>query len=316
MIRYSLVFFAGFVSGTALLFSSTLFPSAEVSADCFQQFSLTNKNIECEEYAEARDRMQNLSRLFEEKEAELKSQKKITRMSVWVRDLNTRQWAALNYLEQYIPASLMKVPLMLVFYKAAEFDPGLLQRTIVYNESDSREQYVPPEQALTPGTAYTVDALINHMIRYSDNSVLHLLANEIDPAVFVNTLSELGLQVVSDSDTVNFVTVKTYANVFRTLYNASYLNRELSQKALTLLTSTHYKGIAEPLPSSVTVAHKFGERPLVDAQNTLKTVQLHDCGIVYKKERPYSLCIMTEGDDFNELDSVIKEISKLVYDNM
>lgn len=44
------------------------------------------------------------------------------------------------------------------------------------------------------------------------------------------------------------------------------------------------------------------------------TKELHDCGIIYYPERPYLLCVMTEGNDLNELAGVIQNISKTVYE--
>jgi hypothetical protein len=42
--------------------------------------------------------------------------------------------------------------------------------------------------------------------------------------------------------------------------------------------------------------------------------QLHDCGIVYFPDNPYIICVMTRGDDVNELAPVVAHISKMVYD--
>ncbi len=57
------------------------------------------------------------------------------------------------------------------------------------------------------------------------------------------------------------------------------------------------------------VAHKFGERSFLDK----KTKQLHDCGIVYHPAKPYVLCVMTRGDDFDKLSAVLRSVSALVY---
>jgi len=41
--------------------------------------------------------------------------------------------------------------------------------------------------------------------------------------------------------------------------------------------------------------------------------QLHDCGIIYHPSKPYILCIMTKGEEIEELASVIADISRLVF---
>lgn len=284
---------------------------------CAQQFPLTDKRLSCAEYAESRDNMQALSAKLTHIAQSHVSEKKAVRVSVWVRDLITRQWAAYNEHDQYIPASLLKVPLMITYYKIAEVEPSILDQRLTYAEPEQPDKPgIPPAQTLTRGQSYTVAELIEQMIIYSDNNTMRLLLNHIGDQILFKTLTDLGLQVVTASDTVNFVTVKTYANVFRILYNASYLNREYSEKALELLTRTKFKGVTKSLPSSAVVAHKFGEREVADPEGNVMTVQLHDCGIVYKGEKSYSLCIMTEGKDLKVQETILEDISKLVYDTM
>ncbi len=71
------------------------------------------------------------------------------------------------------------------------------------------------------------------------------------------------------------------------------------------------------VPSTVDVAHKFGERTTLasDTEST-ETKQLHDCGIVYFPENPYLLCVMTRGTDFKVLEGIISDISRMVYEEV
>jgi hypothetical protein len=43
---------------------------------------------------------------------------------------------------------------------------------------------------------------------------------------------------------------------------------------------------------------------------------MHDCGIVYAKNQPYVLCVMSRGKSFADLSDAIALISKTVYDEM
>ena len=79
---------------------------------------------------------------------------------------------------------------------------------------------------------------------------------------------------------------------------------------LEILSKTDYKkGLLAGLPEGITVAHKFGERAYSDSN----IKQLHECGIVYITGSPYLVCIMTRGTDFDQLASVIAEISSVIY---
>jgi hypothetical protein len=114
----------------------------------------------------------------------------------------------------------------------------------------------------------------------------------------------------------DFVTTKSYGAIFRNLYNASYLDRDYSQKALVLLSQTKFKGLRAVLPADTVVADKFGEREIDNPDGTIAKRELHDCGIVYKAARPYTICIMTDGSDFNSLLDIIHDLSTLTYQEL
>ena len=103
-----------------------------------------------------------------------------------------------------------------------------------------------------------------------------------------------------------------YARFLRILYNSTYLSRDLSEKALELLSSTDFRsGLVGGIPSDINVAHKFGQYS--DGTST-DPIELHDCGIIYFPKNPYLLCIMTRGTtDLSVLETVIKKISSSVY---
>jgi len=102
-----------------------------------------------------------------------------------------------------------------------------------------------------------------------------------------------------------------YGHIFRVLYNASYLNRRLSERALEYFAkSDFHDGLEAGVPPGTTIAHKFG---IYSIPGRTQTAQLHDCGVVYYPGRPYFLCVMTEGRDADTLAAVIRQISREVF---
>src|SRR3989338_6738009 len=101
----------------------------------------------------------------------------------------------------------------------------------------------------------------------------------------------------------NYLSPRDMSRIFRTLYNSTYLTKSYSEQALELLTKTDFtKGIVSGVEAKIAVAHKFGEYTeyptgLLDIPNH----QLHDCGIIYYPKKPYLLCVMTMGKNFNNL---------------
>jgi beta-lactamase class A len=233
-------------------------------------------------------------------------------LSLYFRDLNNGPWIGINENEKFSPASLLKVPLMMAYLKLAEDDPGILERKIKIEESmtQSFPQNIIPEKKIVSQQEYPVEELIASMIKYSDNTAANALLNNIPAKDLGKIYSDLSIKLPGTDGQENFMTVRDYSAFFRVLYNASYLNREMSEKALSLLTtSTFNNGLVAGLPVDTTVAHKFGERVLPNAK------QLHDCGIVYHRQKNYLICIMTRGDDFTKMENTIKDLAALIYKN-
>ncbi len=239
--------------------------------------------------------------------------KNITHASVYYRDLNNGPWFGINERENFSPASLLKLPVLMAYLKQAETNPGLLTKKLLYKKvSAPVEQNFIPISPLLDDAEYTIDELLSHMIIYSDNDALFLLEKNIDAAAIDAVTRDLGIETATDTTPEDYMSVKSYASLFRVLFNASYLNREMSEKAFSILTKTAFpKGLVSGVPPNIPVAHKFGEREL---PNDVK--QLHDCGIVYYPKHRYLLCIMTRGTDYGQLETVIGTISKNIYEDL
>jgi len=236
--------------------------------------------------------------------------KLISYASVYYRDLNNGPWFGINEKKLFTPASLLKVPIMMAFYNTAENQPDILNKKIKYDKQiNPLTEYFSPSQTIQKGQTYTIDELINRMIIYSDNYALDLLGQQVNDGFADKVTKDLGINTPTAETPESYISVKNYASLFRVLYNSSYLNANYSEKALELLAKVEFKqGITKGLPENIDVAHKFGERELED-----KSVQLHDCGIIYYPNHPYLLCIMTRGSDYKNLSSVIGQISAAIY---
>lgn len=241
----------------------------------------------------------------------------INNISVYFRDLNNGPWFGIGETEDFSPASLLKLPLLIAYFKKAESDPGILDQKITFNgpaqgsTTDAVPNF-PPSQAIESGKTYTVEELLYRMIVYSDNDAKNLLLDNIDAAFRNLVYKESGINM-PDQQEQDFMNVKDYASIFRLLYNASYLNKEMSERALELLSETEFKeGIVAGVEPNIRVAHKFGERTYSTPEG-LVVNQFHDCGIIYYPNHPYLLCIMTKGENFSQLVKVVQSISSLIY---
>ncbi len=241
--------------------------------------------------------------------------RKATAISAYYRDLNNGPWIGVNHNEMFIPASLLKIPLMMVYLKKSEKDPSILSKKLKFKRSDftiTSEKYYAPTKTLQDGSEYTVLELIRRMIINSDNEALFILSTNVDVNEQKKLYDQLGFILPPHLTPYDkFASARNIASFFRVLYNATYLNEDISEKALQLLTETDFKdGITAGVPAGIVVAQKYGERE----ENGIR--ELHDCGIVYYPKHPYILCIMTKGTNYESLNSIIKDISKLTYEQV
>lgn len=238
-------------------------------------------------------------------------------VSVYFRDLNNGPWFGINEREVYSPASMLKVATLIACLKQAESDRNFLRRRIRFTsgaEDANRYENIVPSVTIKQGKTYTVDDLLSMMIIHSDNNAMHLLLSVMDAGVIAKTYSDLGITLPEVPDQEDFLSLKQYASCYRILFNASYLNREMSEKALGLLSRTEFQqGIIAGVPRGVPVSHKFGERVLGQSR---EVKQLHDCGIIYYPNSPYLLCVMTRGPSFAALNGSIREISRMVFEEV
>jgi beta-lactamase class A len=242
----------------------------------------------------------------------LESRGQISRIGVYYRDLNNGPAFGINQNEGFVPASLLKVPIMIALLKAADDKPEILNEKITFNSPQSTEyfnQQIDPESVLDPGTSYTVLELINRMIVYSDNEAAILLAGAVGLENQGELFRLLGVEPSAITDPRATLSVRQYAAFFRILFNASFVSQKHSEVGLEILSRAKFdKGLRKGIPAEIPSSHKFGERKLENGMQ-----HFHDCGIVYYPKHPYLLCVMTQGQDPETLENAIAEISKFTY---
>jgi len=316
------IFFSGILVSTVLnVLIFKLFlqkeknASTPISSRVVSKYAYTNPLIECELYPRINKNLTPFEDRLNIYISDAISNGKTKQVSMYYRDLINGPWIGINEEEQFSPASLLKVPLMMSVLRVADQDPTFLEKQIVFEPSNNntRAQSVLTGQPLVMNEQYSVNQLMEYMIINSDNDAATILSRNIPQTEFYKVYQELALPVPKFENSEYYIDVVKYASFFRILYNSTYLDADQSERALSILATSAYKdGLVAGVPENVRVAHKFGERQWQDQ----KEQQLHDCGIVYHPVRPYLLCVMTKGEDPARLSTVIKEISKITYEEV
>lgn len=310
-----LIFLAGGVAGFSVSSVVDRESAGKTSSQQIRQgagYTYINPLLECEVAEGMLDaRKENFHDDLAQYIADLKKDKSLSDVAVYFRDLNNGPAFGVGQEMGYFPASLLKVPVMMAYYRWSEEKPDLLQNKITYEapRDFGVTATIKPREEIVAGQSYTIEELIRRMIVFSDNQALALLTSRIPLEKMRDLFTLLGVRDAVLSDPEAKITVKEYASFFRILFNSSYLTRENSEKALALLTTTDYHdALLAGVPPAIAVAHKFGEAGTEDVER-----QLHDCGIVYFPNHPYLACIMTRGHDTETLKKSIVDISHFIY---
>ncbi len=285
---------------------------------CHRTYNLLDKSLDCERVDDVATQISGLEQHVSEIIEKKKKEKLVSRVGVFYRDLTTRRWFGINADAEFYPASLAKLPLGITYFKVADLEPQVLDQVLpltIQKEYTNEGQKVSVDSPMVPGQSYSVRRMIEDLLEYSDNRPIGPLLSFMRQDVWKKVYADFGIRKQKDNGEEEWsVTPRVISNVLRSLYNGSYLDLGSSQELLEIMTRARYsRGIVAGVDHDVLVAHKFGEATMVEADGSY-TPTLHDCGIVYKPDAPYILCVMTEGKDFAQLEFAIAEISKVVFD--
>ena len=313
------VILASFALGGVLVWIFVYSDSPQKRA-CGSMYSFLSKEIDCENIDEKVNHIENLHGGFQKIINEEKEARHIIRASIFYRDLNTRRWFGINDIDKFYPASLVKLPIAILYFKMAELNPSVFDQRLKIPEDigDNSDQHYQPSNPLLPGNSYTIKEMVEHMLEYSDNAPFSTLADSAG-IMREKVFSDLNVYeppVGEENEGAWSVTARNYANIFRMLYNASYVNADSANRILSILSQSSFtNGLVAGVPKGVIVSHKFGEAAGVDRDNNVQSLILNDCGIIYKPEAPYILCVMSEGYNYPDLEKFIQRLSREAYDN-
>jgi beta-lactamase class A len=210
--------------------------------------------------------------------------------------------------EQLVAASLMKVPAAMDMYKANE-----LGRLNIDNKTALQASWLNDEYGslYKKGAGYQISPrdAAKIMLEQSDNTALAVVGDAIKGKLTdsESSINYLDLDMKVNGDGSISMNARGYSSILKCLYFACYNTKADSQTMLEQLTNSIYTsripaGIAD---KNIKVAHKIGTN-FNNNQN--------DCGIIYYPKNNYLLCVMIPGNESEQTDQHIANISKIVYD--
>lgn len=214
-------------------------------------------------------------------------------------------------------ASLVKVPIMLSCFYAAQEGKISLKGTISLKSSDkvSGSKVLGKESA---GAVFTVEELFNPMITQSDNAAANVLIDYLGFDTLNAYFKKMGLENTNifrkmmdfeerKEGVENYTTAQDMAYLLEKLYYQKFLNKDVSRKCLELLGQQQVNDrIPRKLPKSGTfIAHKTG----------LERHICHDVGIVFTSKGNFLICVLVKHENklARPAKKLISDIALFVY---
>lgn len=265
------------------------------------------------EFIDQKDAVTNLQPLRERMQ-KLVADTKDFDITVYYEFLNTGANISVNPDMRFYGASLVKLPVAMVAMKKVERGEWRMDNELVMldvdMDSDSGDLY----SRGSVGTRFTIEELVKSSLVDSDNTAHKILLRNLTQKEIDELNNVVGTYNLFDDK--QELAAKEYARILRSLYTASYLQRDYSQKVLEWMTqATFHDFLSQGMPGAVTFAHKWGEH--------VDKFVYSDMGIVYYPKRPYVIAVMLHGREAlgweaNEAraKSLMAEISRDAYNYM
>ena len=232
-----------------------------------------------------------------------------------ILDLSSGQQFLLHADQVFPQASSIKIAVLAELYHQAQ--QSKLKLTDLYTLQTS--DLVPDSDimgGLTPGvTRITNRDLATMMVAVSDNSATNVLIDRVGMDNVNALMDSLGLShtrlrrkmmdvKAASEGRENISTPREMMALLEAIYRGKLLNKEMTDDFLKMLSTHKESFIPRDLPDDVRIANKPGE---------LEAVR-NDSGIVFAKNRPYVICVMTTYlKNEREGEEAIRRISALAY---
>lgn len=246
-------------------------------------------------------------------------------IAIHFTDLRSGANFTINPDMKFVPASLLKIPILIAVYKFEESYPGSLSKKIPHqatHQNNMDMQLIENEAFVYQmNKQYSVQEYLEIMIRYSDNDATLSLLKFLDaerPGFINKVEKDLGASIPNTVGNMeDIVQVGHFSKLMTAVYEAKYLDLAHSEAALKLLSSSRYpEGFRKKLPADLRIAHKYGVRFNISNINPTIPVQLNQVAIIYHPKGPFLLSVMTKGNKLETLRSVLQESAFIAYDYM
>jgi beta-lactamase class A len=221
-------------------------------------------------------------------------------LGVAIMDLNSGQQLLVRPDEVFPQASSIKIAVLAeLYHQAQQSAHGVSGKATLTDRYVIRAADIVPDSSILGGLTPEVSSLTNRdlatiMVAVSDNSATNVLIDRVGMDNVVRLTESLGLahtqlrRKMMDLQAAaqgreNISTPREMMELLEQLYRGKVIGPPLLDDFFNVLATNKNSWIPRDLPANLKIANKPGE---------LEGVR-NDSGIVFLKNRPYVICIMT-----------------------
>ncbi|MFD1607091.1 serine hydrolase [Oceanobacillus luteolus] len=236
-------------------------------------------------------------------------------------DLNNEKSWGQNEHRPFYAASIIKIPIMIAVFAAAERKEVNLKDTLILEQEDIVGG-CGVLQHMTPGIRLTIEDLVTLMIIQSDNTATNMLIDFLGVQEIQQTMKNIGLRQSNffhkmmigqrDSQRMNVVTADEMTRMLKSLYLGRIVSEYASTQMLQILKKQQ---IRDSLPSKIRHPDKATGNLQWELANKTGNVPgiRHDIGLFSVGERVIAVSVLSEGaDDFTSA-GTIGEIGLMIH---
>jgi beta-lactamase class A len=243
-------------------------------------------------------------------------------LGVAILDLNSGQQLLVRPDEVFPQASSIKIAVLAeLYHQAQQSAHGVSGKATLKDRYVVRAADIVPDSSILGGLTPGVSSLTNRdlatiMVAVSDNSATNVLIDRVGMENVVRLTESLGLShtqlrrkmmdlQAASQGRENISTPREMMVLLEQIYRGKVIEPPLLDDFFNVLATHKDSWIPRDLPADLKIANKPGE---------LEGVR-NDSGIVFVKDRPYVICVMTTylGNE-RAGEEAITRISRLAYD--
>lgn len=212
--------------------------------------------------------------------------------------------------QQFVAASIAKLPALLTLYRSAARGELNLDEKITIESQDVADYGTGELHKYPVGSSVTLRECAWYLVNQSDNTAWAMLNRRLGPENIRAELDEIGATGTNYEELNYLTTPDDVMLMLKKISDPEYTNEQLSGEMLDAMTDTAFEDrIPAGLPAGTRVAHKIGSFE----------GSYGDGGVVFYKdesgkEQRYFVVAMSGETDENQARDIIQVLSGVVYD--